>query len=226
MGGFSGRTAHDRTPAIRGAATALPIAYRRTVQGYALLRAWIAIRIPPVPQMGRKKKLEHLQLLHTQRWAGGFGELARDLIGTACRPCHGPVETVGGNMVIPLRTIVALDEDTSISALIQTLEEAGCEVVTTSSSGGWMLLSRVHPDLLILDPACGGGLVENWRRAVERYRRSRALGLLVVSPSASIRALFSTAADLGVHEGLPPPNRLREIVDGWEEENESMREAS
>lgn len=122
--------------------------------------------------------------------------------------------------------MVAVDEGTAGTDLILALEDAGCEVITTSSAGAWMLLNRIQPDLLILDPACGGGSMENWRRSVGRYRRSHALGLLVVSPSASIRALFSSAADLGTHEGLPSPTRLQEILAGWEEETEPMREAS
>ena len=126
----------------------------------------------------------------------------------------------------PRRTLVAVDEGTAGSALILALEDAGCEVITTSSAGAWMLLNRIRPDLLILDPACGGGAVESWRRSVGRYRRSRALGLLVVSPSASIRALFSSAADLGAHAALPSPARLGDILAGRDEGTEPMREAS
>jgi hypothetical protein len=129
--------------------------------------------------------------------------------------------------VIPLRTIVALDEGIASSGLTRALEGAGLEVFRTSGAPrGWMLLGRVHPDLLVLDPSCGGGRAEDWRRAIARFRRSRALGLLVVSPSATIRALFSSDADLGVYERLPSPKRLLEILEGFGGESESMREAS
>lgn len=153
--------------------------------------------------------------------------MARDLTraGRRASPWTGE-NRFGGKQVTPLRTLVAVDEGPAGSALIAAMEDAGCEVVTTSSSGAWMLLDRIRPDLLFLDPACGGGAVENWRRSIGRYRRSRALGLLVVSPSASIRALFSSAADLGVHDRLPSPARLKEILAGWGEETEPMREAS
>ncbi len=169
--------------------------------------------------MNRPKRL---QLIHTQRSVKGSASLARHLI-RVLRRLRGRQKR--GEMVFPLATLVALDEGTDGSELIRALEDAGSQV-TTSSSGAWALLGRLCPDLLVLDPACGGAPPETWRRAVEHHRRSRALCLLVVSPSASIRALFSSAADLGVHERLPSPEHLLEILDGREEETESMREAS
>jgi hypothetical protein len=127
--------------------------------------------------------------------------------------------------VIPLRAIVALDEGAAAAAR-RALEGAGHEVFAArTATQGLILLSRVHPDLLLLDPSCGGGRAEDWRRALARFRRSRALGLLVVAPSASIRALFSSEADLGVHEQIPPSRRLLALVAQWAGEDEEMRRA-
>jgi len=100
--------------------------------------------------------------------------------------------------MISARILVVLDDGPKRSALARQLECLGAEVfMSGTGSGGLLLLGRLQPDVLVLDPTAGRGRSEDWRRGVERYRSNRSLSLWVQGSSEFTRASMAAEADLG-----------------------------
>jgi hypothetical protein len=121
----------------------------------------------------------------------------------------------------PIRILV-VGRAPTLAAFARTLETGATEVFTAvAASGAWLNLGRLHPDLLVLDPGAGDGRPEEWKRAIESYRRSRPLGVLLVGSQAlaAIPRSLRELADLGICGPDPHPQAvLQWIREAWDED--------
>ena len=84
--------------------------------------------------------------------------------------------------MIPVRVLMVDEALPVLRELQRELGNSECfEVYTATSSGAGMFsLARLQPDVLVLNPCAGRGSPEEWRRALERYRMTRSLGVLLL----------------------------------------------
>ncbi len=121
--------------------------------------------------------------------------------------------------MIPIRILIVEDALPILHRLRDGLEATGdFEVFTASSAPAGLLgLARLQPDVLILQPQTGRGSLEEWRRAIERYRAGRSLAVLVMSARIPSRAreILDGMADLGVVDRFPHPRLIHRLVTTW-----------
>lgn len=124
--------------------------------------------------------------------------------------------------MIPVRVLLV---DESLPLLREVKEElessGGFEVFTAvSPAAGLLGLARLQPDLLIANPYAGRGTVEEWRRAVERYRAGRSLSVLVLADRMCERdaSILREIADLGVIPDRRGRRVVETILHGWAEQ--------
>jgi DNA-binding response OmpR family regulator len=121
--------------------------------------------------------------------------------------------------MIPIR-ILLVDEGAQIlQGLKGELERSESFEVTwaTTCSAGMLSLARSRPDVLVLNPYAGRGSVEEWRRAVERYRGTRPLGIVALAGRipARDRAPLRELADLGIFGSGVNAERIRSLLVRW-----------
>lgn len=115
--------------------------------------------------------------------------------------------------MISARILAVLDDGPKRDALERQLENLGAEVFTSSTGpGGLLLLGRVQPDVLLLDPTIGRGRVEDWRRGIDRYRSNRSLSLWITDSAELHHSPICGDADLG-SGSLDRPEQLLDLVE-------------
>jgi DNA-binding NarL/FixJ family response regulator len=121
--------------------------------------------------------------------------------------------------MIPIRILCVDDGPQTLQELKGELERSGgFEVIwATTCSAGMLSLARSRPDVLVLNPYSGRGSVEEWRRAVERYRAARPLGLVALAGRipARDRAPLREMADLGIFASGASAERIRSLLIRW-----------
>ncbi len=121
--------------------------------------------------------------------------------------------------MIPIRILLVDEGPESLEGLKDELESSGSFEVTwaTTCGAGMLSLARSRPDVLVLNPYAGRGSVEEWRRAVERYRSARPLGLVAVAGRipAPDRAPLRQMADLGILGPGVSAERIRSRLVRW-----------
>jgi DNA-binding NarL/FixJ family response regulator len=133
--------------------------------------------------------------------------------------------------MIPVRVLLVDESLPRLRELTEALEySGGFEVFTAvSPAGGQLRLARLQPDLLIANPYAGRGTAQEWRRAVERYRSSRSLSVLMLADRVHEpdRSVLREMADLGVVPHHQASRVLDTILTGWarQEQEECLRHA-
>ena len=120
---------------------------------------------------------------------------------------------------MPPTRILLVDEEHPLSRTVQReLVTVGYQVhVACTPVGGMLSLARLRPDVLIVNPQAGHGTSAEWERAIEHYRVSRSLSVLVIAvrlPPKERKAL-SSVADLGVMDRPSCPGGILRILTLW-----------
>jgi hypothetical protein len=132
--------------------------------------------------------------------------------------------------MIPIRVLLVEDALPLLRHLKGDLEaEGGFEVFhATSQAAGMLSLARLQPDVLVLNPYAGRGSVEEWRRAIDRYRNGRCLGLLALAgkmPHHDLEVL-SGLADLGLLKRPASTRRILSTLLDWMGQETILAKAS
>lgn len=126
----------------------------------------------------------------------------------------------------PVRLLAVGDDGSALLGVIQELSAEGLEVFrATVGTASPVVLSRVRPDVVLLDLTSAGPSAEDWRRALIHHRRGHVFSALVISPSANVQRLFSEVGDLGVHAVCPNGDALLESIRGQDEDAEPLSRA-
>lgn len=132
--------------------------------------------------------------------------------------------------MIPIRVLLVDDALPLLRTLKQVLEASGSFEVfqATSQAAGMLGLARMQPDILVLNPTAGKGSVEEWRRAVERYRHGRSLGLIALADALAPRdaEILGALADLGILKRRSGPRRILSLLLEWSGQDTGLRRAS
>ena len=118
----------------------------------------------------------------------------------------------------PIRVLL-VDEPHPASLTVQReLETVGFDVhVASTPVAGMLSLARVKPDLLMVNPHAGHGTSAEWQRAIQRYRVSHSLAVLVIAVQLppKERKTLAEVADLGVVDRPSCPGCVLQILAAW-----------
>lgn len=122
------------------------------------------------------------------------------------------------------RILIIAHEGPELRRVRERLENEGYEThATSTAAAGLLLLGRLQPEVLVLDPLVGRGRPEEWRRGLERYREERSLAIVLATDDPLARRALSDVADLGVVPRSFDVEHLCSIVDEYDDDEEFRR---
>lgn len=94
------------------------------------------------------------------------------------------------------RILIVAREEPRFYQTRERLAAAGLEAhYAANAAAGLLLLGRLQPDVLVLDPHATRGHPEDWKRAIERYRLGRSLSVVLTTDDASARVALASLTD-------------------------------
>lgn len=95
-----------------------------------------------------------------------------------------------------LRILIVAREEPRFHRTRDRLAAAGLEAhYAANAAAGLLLLGRLQPDVLVLDPHATRGHPEDWKRAIDRYRRGRSLAVVLTTDDTSARTALAAVTD-------------------------------
>jgi hypothetical protein len=100
--------------------------------------------------------------------------------------------------------------------------------IAFSAAAGMLLLARLQPDVLVLNPHAGRGSPEEWRRTIECFRHNRPLAVLVLTGTMSRREGegLSSVADIGLIPRRCGSAGIRSALERWLGTDEILLQAA
>ncbi|MCA9754351.1 MAG: hypothetical protein KDA27_01005 [Candidatus Eisenbacteria bacterium] len=122
------------------------------------------------------------------------------------------------------RILIIAHEGPDLRRAQERLSEIGYEThLANTAAAGMLLLGKLQPEIVVLDPLVGRGRPEDWRRALERFRAGRPLAVVLTTDDPFARRSLAEAADLGVLPRMFDLDYLLSIVDGYDDDEEFLR---